>query len=81
MRTVIAGLVVVGNLIVFHVVGAAVDLAGASLVPIGIPQSAKGWSQCTIFSSFFRLCFLLHLFSLGTRGALLFFLIDSTTDL
>jgi len=56
MRIVMAGLVVVGNVVIF-VVGAAIDLAGASLTPTGIPQSAKGWSQCTIFSSFFRLCF------------------------
>ena len=74
MRIVMAGLVVVGNVVIF-VVGAAIDLAGASLTPTGIPQSAKGWSQCTIFSSFFRLCFFFHLLSLGTRGALLFFLL------
>jgi len=56
MRTVMAGVVVVGNFIIF-VAGAAVDLTGASLTPTGIPQSAKGWSQCTIFSSVYQLCF------------------------
>jgi len=64
MRIVMAGVVVAGNFIIFVV--------GASLTLTGIPQSAKGWGQCTIFSSFFRLCFFFHLLSLGTRGALLF---------